>query len=127
MKKMMPQVCTLAALLIACLPSSAQQVNPEILKNLDSALNLEEHLSPKQRNVLSPAFQNQLALAHRLLDKGTDDGGDPDAPSQTFSSTQNKTLPALRPRRYAADMPVIEDPHRLLVLGMIGRARLLMF
>ena len=33
----------------------------------------------------------------------------------------------LGPGRDATNMPVIEDPDRILVLGMMGRARLLMF
>jgi len=95
MKIMTPYVCVLAALLIAGLPGAAQQVNPQILQNLKSVLDLEEHLSPNQRNVLSPSFQNQLALAHRLLDDNTDDGGDPDAPPRPDSLVQNRALPAL--------------------------------
>ncbi len=95
MKKMTPHVCVLAALLIVCLPSWAQQVNPEILKSLNKALDLEAHLSEKQRNVLSPAFQNQLALAHRLLDP-SDDGADPDAPPKASLSVQKNILPVLQ-------------------------------
>ena len=92
MKKMTPHVCVLAALLTACLPSPAQQLSPGIIHSLDNALNLEAHLSPNQRNVLSPALQNQIALAHRLLD--ADHGINPDAQTRQ-SSSQKKTLPSL--------------------------------
>lgn len=97
MKKMTPHVCLLAALLIVCLPSWAQQVNPEILKNLNSAVDFEEHLSPHQRNVLSPAFQNHLALAHQLLGDNVSDGGDPDEQQQELLFKQQRPLPPMTP------------------------------